>query len=148
MVSVTKSLAGTHEVAKNFLEHLAGREGQATVVCLYGNLGAGKTSFTQGLAVALEIPGNIISPTFVIEKIYKIGKKCFFKNLIHIDAYRLNSGAELLKIGWNDVLSDQKNLIVLEWPERVVEVLPKDCKKIYLEFVDEDTRKIEFKDEK
>jgi tRNA threonylcarbamoyladenosine biosynthesis protein TsaE len=66
-----------------------------------------------------------------------------FKNLIHIDAYRLESGNELLKLGFQNMLSDKENLIVIEWPERVPFVIPSDATKIHFHFVDEKTREVD-----
>ncbi len=133
-------------MAGQFLSRLVPNEKRATILALYGNLGAGKTTFIQGLAKALGIKGQIISPTFVIEKIYRAPKsaKSFFKNLIHIDAYRLDTGGDLLKLGFAELVQDPKNLVALEWSERVENIFPENIHKIYLEFIDEQTRKIKF----
>src|SRR3989344_584801 len=64
---------------------------RALVISLEGDLGAGKTTFTQGFGEALGVREKIQSPTFVILKIYKINKKSNFKNFIHVDAYRINA---------------------------------------------------------
>lgn len=95
----------------------------ATLVTLAGELGAGKTTFAQGIAKALGVEETVTSPTFVIEKVYVLeGQK--WTRLIHIDAYRLKSAAELKAIGWKEIIADSGNIIVLEWPERVAEVIP------------------------
>ena len=75
------------------------------VFTLTGALGAGKTTLTQAIARELGITERLVSPTFVIMKLYQI-KDSRFKHLIHIDAYRLNSCDELLKLGWNDIIAD------------------------------------------
>lgn len=113
----------------------------ATVVALAGDLGAGKTTLTQAIARALGIKETVISPTFVIMKSYKLSDSVF-STLVHIDAYRLNSAKELLRLGWDELISNPKNLILIEWPERVSEIIPKDATKIYLAHVDEKTRNI------
>ena len=95
-----------------------------TVLALEGDLGAGKTTFTQGLARGLGVKVMVNSPTFVLLKIYKTKVKKF-KKLIHLDAYRLNSGADLTAIGWQDYLRPE-NLVVVEWADRVAAVLPKN----------------------
>ena len=82
------------------------------------------------------------SPTFVIEKIYKLDNKNF-DHLIHIDAYRLASGEELLHLGWEEIAKNSKNIIFIEWPERVSEILPKDIEKILFTFVGDNIREIE-----
>ncbi len=114
----------------------------ALLVGLFGELGSGKTTFVKGVASALGIEESVTSPTFVIEKIYKLSKPPF-KHLIHIDAYRLESGTELLHLGWKDILGDSGNVIFLEWPERVGEILPKGMMKLRFRFVDEYTREVE-----
>ena len=114
----------------------------ATLVALSGNLGAGKTAFVKCIARFLGVTEEITSPTFVIEKIYKLQEQKF-AHLIHIDAYRLDSGSELANLGWREISENPSNIIFLEWPERVAEILPKDMKKIYFTFIDETTREVE-----
>jgi tRNA threonylcarbamoyladenosine biosynthesis protein TsaE len=102
-----------------------GMSATAAIVALSGDLGAGKTTFAQGIAGALGIAENVTSPTFVIQKIYPIPQGRFpFTHLVHIDAYRLEREAELEKIGWHERATDPHNLIVIEWPERVAALIP------------------------
>lgn len=152
MTRVTRSLEETYELAKEFLAKFSIFNSQfskkALVVGLYGDLGSGKTTFVQGLARALGIKENITSPTFVIEKIYKLPKPylildtSYFIHLIHIDAYRLESGEELEKLGWPELVADPANLIVIEWADRVGKILPSGAIKINFKFIDESTRQI------
>jgi tRNA threonylcarbamoyladenosine biosynthesis protein TsaE len=95
------------------------------IVTLQGELGAGKTTFTKAFAKKLGITESVASPTFVILKKYPIPMGSFFHNLIHIDAYRLENGEELEKIGFKNFIknSPEKNIICIEWPEIVEEVL-------------------------
>lgn len=140
----TGSVADTQALAQTLLNNeKADREG-ATVWCLHGDLGAGKTTFTQGLARALGIEASITSPTFVIEKIYDLPTEGKFDRLIHIDAYRLKSGDELQALGFDRLLADPKNLIAIEWPEQVASALPGNCLNIHFTFVDEQTRLIKY----
>lgn len=113
------------EMPKAAADFVAGlRPGKtATVVTLSGGLGAGKTTFTQGIAKALGVTETVASPTFVIQKIYEL-KDQLFKKLIHIDTYRLKNMQELTAIGWAQIISDPHNLIVLEWPEAVPGAIP------------------------
>ncbi|MDB5189300.1 MAG: hypothetical protein JWL82_257 [Parcubacteria group bacterium] len=98
---------------------------RATLVTLSGELGAGKTTFTQLVAKELGIIETITSPTFVLEKIYDLPESAVFKKLVHIDAYRLTAGRDLKALGFDELLSDGSNLILLEWPERVADALPR-----------------------
>ncbi|MDB5245101.1 MAG: hypothetical protein JWN90_206 [Parcubacteria group bacterium] len=120
------SLEALQTEAATFVDALAPKEDGATLVTLSGELGAGKTSFTQGLAKALGIEEAITSPTFVLEKIYDLAeeKGRGFARLVHIDAYRLEGEESLLPLGVDLLLPDSKNLIVLEWPEMVEGQLP------------------------
>jgi tRNA threonylcarbamoyladenosine biosynthesis protein TsaE len=133
----TKSLEETYKLADKFCSYLASRppskNKMATVVGLFGNLGAGKTSFTQGIAKAFGIKDYITSPTFVLEKIYKLKKGFSYEHLVHIDAYRLEGHKEMSAIGWDEVLKNSKNIVFIEWPENVKEALPEDIIKIYFE---------------
>ena len=115
------------KIAIDFINGLGSNKQTATVVGLYGNLGAGKTTFTQAVAKSLGIDETVVSPTFVIEKIYELTNQKF-SHLIHIDAYRLESSSELVSIGWNEIISNPENLILIEWPERVSDVMPEHVK--------------------
>ncbi|KKW38981.1 MAG: hypothetical protein UY89_C0035G0006 [Parcubacteria group bacterium GW2011_GWA1_54_9] len=102
---------------------LASRERGATFVTLQGELGAGKTAFTQAVARALDVTETVTSPTFVLEKIYLLNGRQF-KRLIHIDAYRLEKAGDLAPLGFDELVQDAGNLILLEWPEKVSDALP------------------------
>jgi len=90
----------------------------ATVVTLSGDLGAGKTTFTQLLGKELGITNGITSPTYVIEQRYPV-EHDYFKELVHIDAYRLDNDDDPIKIGLDQTLADPTKLVVIEWPERI-----------------------------
>ena len=143
---ISKSLVETAEFARNFLKQLAkGARSGAMVVALYGDLGSGKTTFTQFLAKELGVENYVTSPTFVIEKKYVIPAQAGiqgFKTLIHIDCYRLTAPDEMLHLGWSEIAADPNNLIVVEWPERIASILPNDCVKIEFKFVGENEREI------
>lgn len=129
----------------DFIQKLTPAPSGATVIGLRGELGAGKTTFTQACAGLLGISENVTSPTFVLLKKYKLGGKILdgeFSFLIHIDAYRLKSGAELNAIGWQEIISDPKNLVMIEWPELVKDAMPANTMYIDFKHVDETTREI------
>lgn len=132
MGNISKSLEETNKIALDFVQNLEPQKNRATVVGLYGDLGSGKTTFTQSVAKVLGVRENITSPTFVIEKIYNLSniehRTSKFYHLIHIDAYRLEKSEELLHLGWQETISDSKNLILIEWPERVSVIMPEHIK--------------------
>lgn len=154
MKILSKSLDETANFSRDFLKNLKPNANHATVVGLFGDLGSGKTTFTQALGRELGITEFITSPTYVIEKIYslspvipaKAGIQLPFEKLIHIDAYRLEGGLELEVLGFKDLLKDPKNLILIEWPERVADILPADILKINFKFVSENEREMEIVD--
>ena len=137
----SKNLADTQKFAEEFLNNLMPLPGQATVVGLSGDLGSGKTTFSQCVAKILGVNENVTSPTFVIEKIYELTGQPF-KHLIHIDCYRLESASEMAKLGWAEIVADPNNLILVEWPEKIADILPADMIKIDFKFIDEKTREI------
>lgn len=144
MKYVTNSLEETQKIANDLVTNifdLTGQGKKATVVGLYGNLGAGKTTFTQCISKTLGVEETVTSPTFVIEKIYELtGQK--FTHLIHIDAYRIEKSDELLHLGWQDIISDPHNLILIEWPERVADIMPEHI-RVNLSHISEGSREIE-----
>jgi tRNA threonylcarbamoyladenosine biosynthesis protein TsaE len=112
---------------------------RATVIFLWGNLGSGKTTFTKNLCKYLDIKADITSPTFNIIKKYPFDLEGF-KYLIHIDAYRLNSYEDLLKIKFEEYLNDKNNLMFIEWPSVIEDGGLKpdmDMKFDYIENIDD-----------
>ena len=95
------------------------------VVCLEGDLGAGKTTFTLGLAAALGVPGRVTSPTFCIVQEHGGGERL----LVHMDLYRLHGEDDVLAIGWEDYLA-RGAIMVVEWPERAGTLIPAEARHI------------------
>lgn len=155
MLVKTYNLTEFQKEAEKFVLSLTPAVHGATVVGLYGDLGAGKTTFVQAVAKALGITETVNSPTFLIVKSYKLpfspstslegeaGRGCF-KTVVHVDAYRLKSSEELRKLHFSELLADPRNLILVEWADRVADILPKDHTQLHFEFVDDQTRKISF----
>ncbi|MFA5736659.1 MAG: tRNA (adenosine(37)-N6)-threonylcarbamoyltransferase complex ATPase subunit type 1 TsaE [Candidatus Paceibacterota bacterium] len=151
MKKVSKSLTETKTLAEIFIKKLKPSQ-QARVVTLVGDLGSGKTTFAQAIAKSLGIKVKITSPTFIIEKKYKIpilknNSKPFlsiYKQLIHIDAYRLSGGRDLLALDWIEIVKNPQNLILLEWPEIVSTILPSDRLEVKFKFIDDTKREISF----
>ena len=97
--------------------------GQARLITLSGDLGAGKTTFTQILGELLGVSDGIDSPTYVIEQRYSITDSQSLDELVHIDAYRLEQEDDPLKIGLDQTLQDPAKLVVVEWPEKIEDFL-------------------------
>lgn len=119
----------------------------AFVIGLKGDLGGGKTTFIQGFALGLGIKGKVLSPTFVIMKRFQVSsrlKRDRFQALYHIDCYRMKNSKELLDLGFKKIVSDSKNIVAIEWAERVKKILPKNTLWIKFDFVDIKKRKIKF----
>ena len=138
------SLDKIEKTASDLIKEIKKRnKNSATVLAFYGDLGVGKTTLTIEVAKQLGIATKVVSPTFVIMKNYKTKDKKF-KNLIHIDAYRLERSQEVLKLDFEKIIKNKDNLIVIEWPERIEEYLPSDTHKIILEHKDDTTRIAKF----
>lgn len=121
-------------------QQLASELKSGDVVCLEGDLGAGKTTFTQGLAAALGVPGRVNSPTFCIVQEHR-GSRL----LVHMDLYRLHGEDDVLAIGWEDYLA-QGAILVVEWPERAGSLIPPHARHIIFTHLEgEESRRIEFK---
>ena len=130
------------------------------IICLSGDLGTGKTTFTQGFLKGLKIKGPYTSPTFLIMKRYCIthnvkrvaqnvkhktlcAPRSTFHDIYHIDAYRIKEKG-LLNLGWKEITADKKNVIIIEWAERVKKIIPKNSVWIKFKWIDENKREIKF----
>ncbi len=113
----------------------------ATLITFSGDLGAGKTTMIQEIARQLGVTESLQSPTYVIYKIYKTNG-AVWKNLIHGDMYRLEHHNEILQLGWEQLLSDPDNIICIEWPEKIQDVLPKWTASVVLRHDGSESRSI------
>ncbi len=133
---IIESLAQTEKVGL-----LLGREGFASgVICLEGDLGAGKTTLTQFIATGIEVDKNeyVTSPSFAILHEY-LGRI----PLYHMDLYRLGSGDELIELGFEEYFYGD-GLCVIEWPSRGEDLIPEDNLKITLKNISENKRELIF----
>ena len=114
------------------------------IVLLYGDLGAGKTTLTKGIASYFGI-NDIVSPTFTLMQTYEVESiKYKVERLIHIDTYRLESEEDLIEIGAEDYLGDENTICVIEWPEKIEKLLKKHTiKKVIINHTDERNRDVE-----
>jgi len=147
METLTKVLStpeDTEREASLFIDALEPETNGATLITLSGELGAGKTTFTQAVARALGVEEVVTSPTFVIEKVYGIPEGGKFERLIHIDAYRLGTASELTALGFGEITSHPGNLIFLEWPENVTGAADHATVRIVLEALPDGSRQITY----
>ncbi len=138
------SLEALTQEAAALADRLAPKADSATLITLSGELGAGKTSFTQALAHVYGIEEHVTSPTFVLEKIYQLPEGKGFTRIAHIDAYRLRGGAELDPLGFSELMRDPTTLVILEWPEMVADGLPPADVSIRLRVNDNESRTIAY----
>ena len=110
----TKNEAETLNVGKELGANFVGGE----VVALYGDLGAGKTIFTKGLAQGLGYKKVITSPTFILMKVYNPDNSKI-ENFAHVDCYRVDSSEDLYGIGFNDYLGRKDTVMAIEWADKV-----------------------------
>jgi tRNA threonylcarbamoyladenosine biosynthesis protein TsaE len=135
---ITTSAIQTKKIGAILAEELCGGE----IICLTGDLGAGKTTFTQGLLKGLGVKGPYTSPTFAIVKEYKlkdINQK--IKSIFHIDAYRIKS-KDLIELGFKDFAGKDNVITIIEWPEKVKQLIPTDAVWINFEWITDKKRKI------
>lgn len=118
--SATKSL-GTR-IAKALQKHSLQKH--ALVISLEGELGSGKTTFSQGFAKGLGIKERILSPTFLIARKFQIPDSRF-QTFYHIDCYRLKKAKELLELGFKKMVENPRAIVLIEWGNRVKRILPK-----------------------
>jgi tRNA threonylcarbamoyladenosine biosynthesis protein TsaE len=124
---------------------------KTNTLALHGDLGAGKTTFVSALARELGVSESIISPTFVVYRVYEIPplraaeSTNSFTKLVHIDAYRLTGEVDAQNIRLHELFADPANLVCIEWPEHIGDTVPADALHVYLTYTGEHERDIEIK---
>ena len=130
MEFISKDNLQTQNIAFEYAKTL--KEGD--VVLLSGDLGAGKTEFVKGVVKYFDANVTVTSPTYAYLNIYG-------DYIYHYDCYRLSSGEDAELLGLTDYFNG-KNICFIEWAENIVDALPKDCKKVEIHKIDDNTRKI------
>ncbi|MBI2034380.1 MAG: tRNA (adenosine(37)-N6)-threonylcarbamoyltransferase complex ATPase subunit type 1 TsaE [Candidatus Levybacteria bacterium] len=163
---VTNSAQETKALGASVAKNLGG----VNVIALHGELGSGKTTLAQGLAAALGIAKKIISPTFIIVRSYELEsqklklksqkhsphssygeagnskvKSFERKTFFHIDLYRISDQRDLEGLGIEEIINNPENIVVIEWAEKMGELLSEKKVDISFEYVDEKKRKITIK---
>lgn len=137
---MSHSLEETKKIAHEFASTLMGGD----VVFLEGDLGAGKTSFVQGVLEKLGYTEPVRSPTFSIMNMYTIINHPTIERVIHLDFYRFETPTEIRSLGLDEMMMDNKNVFLIEWPEKGIEDASqiRYTKRIQFRVSDEQTREI------
>lgn len=144
----SNSSSETKDLAGKIIKEIISKKNPPVFIGLMGDLGAGKTTFVQGVSDFFEIKDAVSSPTFVIQKIYEIGeenrvsKGHDFKRLVHMDLYRLEDEKSLNAIKWEDYKNDKENILFVEWPNQIWKDFPEDMVLIKIEHAGDDKRVI------
>lgn len=141
----TKSAEETKEVGQKLAASLIEAKRNHMTIGLVGDLGSGKTTFTQGFAEGLGIEKDVISPTFILMREYEAGEKNFY----HVDLYRLEDSVEdeVENIGLTDIWDRKGNVVVVEWADKITDIMPKDAYWVYFENLGEGKHKIKIQED-
>lgn len=131
---ITNSFEETKSLGRKIAKDLK----KGDFLAFYGDLGSGKTTFTQGLAEGLGIKRRITSPTFIIVRKYNLLESNFY----HIDLYRTQTKEDILGLGIDSLIKDKENIIALEWAEKISDFLPEKRIEINFNYLDENKREI------
>lgn len=140
----TNNFLETKQLGEKIVKKVKPIKSGATVFCLKGDLGAGKTTFLQGFGIGLKIKEKIQSPTFIIMTKY-ILKNNNFKKFFHFDCYRLEKPEEIINLGFEEIIANPDNLVAIEWSSKIQKFLPSKRIEIIFETIDEEKRKITVK---
>jgi tRNA threonylcarbamoyladenosine biosynthesis protein TsaE len=133
-VIITKSAQKTRDLGRKLGQLLQSGD----LLCLQGDLGAGKTTLTQGIAAGWGSSDSVSSPTFVMVNLYRAADET---PLYHMDAYRIESLPEAAQLGLDDMLTE--GALIVEWPERIEPLLPKERLWLNLTHISETERQLE-----
>lgn len=134
---VSSSVTETQGIAQRLVMELD----EGATFCLYGPLASGKTTFSQGIAMALGIK-RLTSPTFIIMREYPVTAHPFIKRLYHLDLYRIDDPDEIRSFDLQEITSDRSNLVLIEWPEKISSILPDKRTDIFFKETDDNEREI------
>jgi tRNA threonylcarbamoyladenosine biosynthesis protein TsaE len=138
-----KIISNSEQDSANFAVEIAKTAKPGSVFALYGLLGAGKSVFSRSFARACGVKGPIPSPTFTIVQEYKIDETIYgFKRLYHMDLYRIPDSENALAFGIDEFLDDNSAIKLIEWPERIEDILPPDTLQIKIDHLEEEKREI------
>ncbi len=128
----------TEEIAAEFAKKIP----SGSVVALYGELGAGKTVFARGFARGLGITETVSSPTFTLMQEYKVSGRSGIRWFYHLDLYRIDDSSAALVFGVDEYLSGTDSVLLIEWAERIEDILPHGAMRVKISHAGGDRRKL------
>ena len=133
---IINGLSHIEDAAREFLS----KKGDAPVIALYGEMGAGKTTFTKSLCKVLGVLDGVNSPTFTLINEYRTSDG---ETIYHFDFYRINKLEEAFDIGFEEFV-ESGNLCIIEWPEKIEQILPPDTLRVKISVLDDGKRELIF----
>ena len=137
-----KSLEEIGAAAQEFVQYISSSDLQSNIFAFFGQMGAGKTTFIKAICQELGVADAVNSPTFTIVNEYKAAKGF---PVYHFDFYRINRITEAYDIGIDEYFNGD-GLCLIEWPEKIKEILPDDCFQVFVYVDEEGNRTIEIDD--
>ena len=137
-----RSLEEIGTAAQEFVQYISSSDLQSNIFAFFGQMGAGKTTFIKAICKELGVADDVNSPTFTIVNEYRAAKGF---PIYHFDFYRINKIAEAYDIGIDEYFSGD-GLCLIEWPEKINEILPDDCFQVFVYVDEEGNRTIEIED--
>lgn len=141
MKIISKNSDETKKLGSDFARKIKGGD----VLLLFGDLGAGKTTFVQGFAKGMGIKDRILSPTFVLQRIHEI-QKDELKTLNHIDLYRIENPTDIENLGLLELFDDPTAVTIIEWAERLKNLDFKKGYQLYFKYLSDEEREIEIEE--
>lgn len=133
---IINGLSHIEDAAREFLS----KKGDTPVIALYGEMGAGKTTFTKSLCKVLGVLDGVNSPTFTLINEYRTSDG---ETIYHFDFYRINKLEEAFDIGFEEFV-ESGNLCIIEWPEKIEQILPPDTLRVKISVLDDGKRELIF----
>lgn len=144
MKFVTNNQKETEKIGEKLAKLIISGKLKRRILALEGELGGGKTTFLKGFAKGLKIREKISSPTFILMRRFKI-KNSKFENFYHIDCYRIENEKEILNLGLKEILQNPKNIVAIEWADKIRALLPRKTIFLFFEILGKTQRKITLK---
>jgi tRNA threonylcarbamoyladenosine biosynthesis protein TsaE len=142
---LTRSEKGTEKLGEKIGKKILREklDKTAKILALEGDLGGGKTTFLKGFAKGLGIREKILSPTFILFRKFNIKHPTSnFEHFYHIDCYRIEKPREILSLGFREIIKDPKNIVAIEWADKIKKILPRKVLKIKFKILGKKEREI------